>query len=237
MSEWRPDPVVLDRIFEHAEASAPRECCGVIVGGEYWQLINRATEHDAFVMDLAGYTQIARQHRIEAIVHSHCHAPAAPSDADRVVCERTGVPWLVVSWPSRTWEIIEPCGWQAPLVGRQWAWGTLDCLELVRDTFRRQAGIEIPEYEREWNWWREGGDLIVANFAHAGFEPLPPGTAPKHLDVLGMRLGARVVNHLALFVEPDQILHQLMGKLSVQELYDGTYQSATVLHLRHRDLA
>jgi hypothetical protein len=49
--------------------------------------------------------------------------------------------------------------------------------------------------------------------------------------------GSPVINHLALFIEPDLILHQLMGRLSQRQLYDGFFQKATALHLRHERLA
>jgi hypothetical protein len=51
--------------------------------------------------------------------------------------------------------------------------------------------------------------------------------------VFGMQIGAPVVNHLGIFLEPDILLHQLEDKLSVREIYGGVYQRATVLHLRH----
>ena len=34
--------------------------------------------------------------------------------ADRVGCERSGLPWLVMGWPSGVVKSIEPEGWQAP---------------------------------------------------------------------------------------------------------------------------
>ena len=81
-------------------------------------------------------------------------------------------------------------------------------------------------------------DLIARQFAEAGFQKLDAGTPPQHCDVFGMKTpGMSVVNHLALFLAPDRILHQPAGKLSQRQLYDGVYQRMTVLHLRHERLA
>jgi cell wall-associated NlpC family hydrolase len=81
--------------------------------------------------------------RILAVVHSHPDAPAQPSEADRASCEATGLPWVIVSVREGQFEELHqfaPTGWQAPLLGRQFFHGVLDCYTLVRDWYRREAG-------------------------------------------------------------------------------------------------
>ena len=235
---WRPTEPQLADALVHAERSAPLESCGVIAGNFYRPVENRATDHDSFVMDMRGYALLDRQFGIEAIVHSHVNAPPLPSEADRTICEKLGLPWLIVSWPSSQWQVIEPCGFSAPLVGRHWAWGAQDCLAIIRDGLKHHAGIAVPDFDRDWNFWKKGEDLIARHFREAGFVALPENTPPKHCDVFGMQMpGSPVVNHLALFLAPDLILHQLMGQLSRRQLYDGFFQRSTVLHLRHEALA
>lgn len=233
---WQPTDDQITGALGHAMESAPLESCGVIAGGEYVPLKNTATAHDTFVMDMRGYVAVAKAARVEAIVHSHVYRQPIASDADRAMCEKTGLPWLIVSWPLATHLVIEPCGWRAPLVGREWAWGSHDCYGLMRDGIHDYAGIEIPDYEREWLWWKNGGDIITSQFESAGFIRLPPDTKPQHCDLFGMKLNSPVVNHLGLFLEPDVILHQLMGQLSRRDVYGGLYQRATILHLRHERL-
>lgn len=231
---WRPDPEHVAAALEHATLHAPRETCGVIAGGKFCPIANRATEHDSFVMDMRAYVGIASAYRIEAIVHSHVGWTPHPSDADRAMCEKLGLPWLIVSVPSGAWTVVEPSGWTAPLVGRSWVWGCQDCLAVVRDGLRQIAGIEVPDFERGWEFWKGGADLIADQYAGTGFRALPAGTPPRHCDVFGIQMpGSPVVNHLALFLEPDLILHQLVGRPSRRELYDGRWQGLTRLHLRH----
>jgi proteasome lid subunit RPN8/RPN11 len=189
-------------------------------------------------MDMRGYIAIEREHRVEAIVHSHVGWTPHPSDADRAMCEKIGKPWLIVSVPSGAWTVVEPSGWHAPLVGRSWVWGCQDCLAVVRDGLREHAGIVVPDFDRAWEFWKDGQDLIARQFESTGFRALPAGTPPKHCDVFGIQMpGSPVVNHLALFLAPDLILHQLVGRPSRRELYDGRWQGLTMLHLRHRGAA
>lgn len=229
----RPTADQIAAALAHAEECQPRESCGVIAVGEYVRLRNVVTDHDAFALDMREFHAISKRARIDAVVHSHVNGPPIASEADRASCERIGLPFVIVSWPTGKAATIEPCGWRAPLVGRQWAWGSLDCFTLVRDALDAFAGIRLPDYDRDWEFWDRGDDVVGRAVAGSGFVVLPPGSQPRHLDVMGMRFRSRVVNHLGVFLAPDKLLHQLLGQLSVRDQYSGVWRQATVLHLRH----
>lgn len=233
---FQPGEEQLAAALAHAGACQPLESCGVIAGGRYWPLQNTATAHDTFVMDMRGYLAVAAKHPVEAVVHSHVYRKPVASEGDRAMCEKTALPWLIVSWPLGIHTVIEPCGYRAPLVGRQWAWGTHDCYGLIRDGFHDFSGILIPDFQREWLWWKTGGNIIADQFVAAGFVRMGIDQPLQHCDVLGMKLHSPVVNHLGLFLAPDILLHQLMGRMSMRETYGGIYQRATILHLRHERL-
>lgn len=231
---WQPTSDQVGAALRHAAAKQPLEACGVIAANQFIPITNRATEWDAFVMDTDEYLGIAKKFRIEAIVHSHVYAPPIPSDGDKASCEATALPWLIVSWPTGAWQVIEPSGWQAPLVGRKWAWGTHDCFGLIKDGFKIYADRDLPEFDRKWMWWEKGADIIGDQFAEAGFVVVDGPW--RHCDVIGMQVPpSPVVNHLGLFLYPDMILHQLLGRYSVREVYGGLWAHMTRLHLRHKD--
>lgn len=232
---FTPTPVQLAAAMIHAGQCQPLESCGVITDdGLFHPLTNNATQHDTFVMDMPGYLAINKVSPVRAIVHSHVYQPPAASEGDKAMCEKTNLPWLIVSWPLGNWQVIEPHGYRAPLVGRTWAWGSHDCFGLIRDGLADEAGILIPDFDREWMWWRNGQNIIAEQFELAGFVQLPPGTSPKHCDVLGLRVASPVVNHLGLFLAPDMLLHQMLGRLSVRDVYGGFLRDVTELHLRHQ---
>lgn len=242
MPKFQPTPEQIDMAYAHADFSQPRESCGVIADGAYVPMVNQAQEMDTFAMDMAAYRRLASTRNIEAIVHSHVNLPPLASEADRTACEATALPWVILSWPGKQFSVIEPNGFVAPLVGRQWAWGTLDCFALVRDAFRAYTGIVLPDFDRDWNFWQQGQDLIGAHYAEAGFVPLrAQEVEPQHCDVIGMRVNSPIINHLGIFIANPlsltggDLLHQLRGRLSVREVYGGVYLKATELHLRHKN--
>lgn len=235
---WAPSPVILEAALAHAAACQPAESCGVVIAGACHRVSNRSTQHDAFCMDARELVQLEERFGpLEAIVHSHVYAPPLASEADRTACEATALPWLIMSWPTGAHAVIEPCGFRAPLIGRQWAWRYQDCFALIRDGIRDYAGIDLPDFDRDWEWWRHGEDIIGRQFELAGFVDLGPTATPQHCDVIGMRVPpAQVVNHLGLFLAPDVLLHHMMGRLSARQIYGGIYRQATRLVLRHRAL-
>jgi proteasome lid subunit RPN8/RPN11 len=232
---WQPSPEILAAALAHAEACQPLESCGVVAGGEFVPIDNNATHIDAFNMDMRAYCRVEAERPVEAIVHSHVYGQPAASDADRAMCEAVGKPWLIVAWPLGTHSVIEPCGFRAPLVGRKWAHGSHDCFGLLRDAMKDYAGIDLPNFGRDWMWWDNGENIIESQFAEAGFVRVDDDW--RHCDAIGMQIWpSKVVNHCGLFIAPDVMLHQLLGRASVREVYGGVYQMATVLHLRHRQL-
>jgi proteasome lid subunit RPN8/RPN11 len=233
---WTPSPDVLDAALKHAERQQPSESCGVVVDGRYVEIANRATEVDAFAMDRAQYLAACKSGTLEAVVHSHVYSAPIASMGDLAACERTGVPWLILNWPVGTYNVIEPSGYIAPLIGRTWSFGTLDCWGMVRDGFHAFTGIWVPDFPRTWEWWKDGrSNLIVENVEAAGFVNLGQDVEPRHCDVIVMQVRADVPNHCALYIEPEGlILHHLQGHLSVRETYGGVFQKLTRFVARYK---
>lgn len=227
----------------HAAAEAPRECCGLVIEHvEDGKLLYVACRNvapgggdDRFRIDAADYAMAEDQGNVLGIVHSHPNASANPSMADRVGCERSGLPWLIVGWPSGVICAVAPEGWQAPYVGREFHHGVLDCYTLIQDWYRRELGLELPDFEREDDWWAKGGDLYMQGFASAGFAAV--GGEPRRHDVVLMQVVSDVANHGAVYLGDGQMLHHLHGRLSGRDVYGGYWQRHTRALLRHRSLA
>jgi len=225
--------------FEHAKAAYPRESCGLLVvckGKElYVPCANLGVGTDQFVIDPKDYARADAMGEIVAVVHSHPALPPTPSQADRVACEASGLHWYIVSYPNGQWAELKPQGYVAPLVGREWSHGVLDCYSLVRDWFAQERGIDLPDFNRFDEWWKRGENLYVDNFESSGFvrldvQPLQVG------DCFLMQVVSPVPNHAAVYLGDGLILHHLQGRLSSRDVYGGYWQKITTHTLRHRIL-
>ena len=222
----------------HAIEQAPAESCGLVViikGRErYWPCQNIATEEDHFVMDPADYAAADDAGEIVAVVHSHPNCHPFASMADRAAMEATKLPWHIYGVATDTWNSYEPEGWTAPLVGREWCYGTLDCYSLARDWYAENMGLKLGDYVRNGEWWLKGANTFVENFASEGFVRLEPETQPQWGDALLMQLQSPVPSHVAICIGEDLILHHMRDRLSSRDVLSGYYAKNTTHILRHR---
>jgi len=126
----------LAAIRGHALASYPHESCGLICiirGKERYipcrNTAETASEH--FQLSAEDYANAEDRGEITHIVHSHPDVAARPSEADKVACEASGLPWAIVSvidGIAGEINVFEPSGYEAPLIGREFSHGVTDCV-------------------------------------------------------------------------------------------------------------
>ncbi|STJ81961.1 tail component [Escherichia coli] len=77
------------------------------------------------------------------------------------------------------------------LTGRRFEHGVTDCYTLFRDAYHL-AGIEMPDFHREDDWWRNGQNLYLDNLEATGLYqvPLSAATAGRCAAVLFWFIGA-----------------------------------------------
>ena len=224
-----------EKILEHAKQEYPRECCGLVavVKGRtrYYPRKNiAATPDEHFVLD--GYEEIEDKGEIISIIHSHPSTKPTPSDADRVACEKSELPWHIVNPQTEEWGYCEPEAYELPYVGREFVHGVVDCYTLWKDWYKRELGIQMSEYERRDEWWLKGEDLYRNNFAREGMRKIPNKDV-AYGDIVLMQLEAPVPNHAAIYIGDQMVLHHVQGRLSSRDIYGGYYLKSTAMVLRH----
>ena len=209
-------------ILAHAKAEDPRECCGLIavVKGRrrYIPCANIAATPDKhFILDPADYAAAEDQGEIVAVVHSHPVTQPTPSPADRLSCNATGLPWLIVNPKIETWGGCEPDHFELPYVGREFVFGVVDCYTLVRDWYAREWSLELADFSRRDQFWERGENLYVDNYASQGFRRIDFSEL-AYGDIMLMQLGSPLHNHAAIYLGDQQILHHIQGRLSSSDV-------------------
>lgn len=250
---------------QHAAREYPRECCGVVASDEeeerYFPCRNMATGNGSFMLDPRDRAEAEDWGVVMAIVHSHPDDALGPTDSDRAACERSGLPWIILEVHhngqtpvvTRTYR-ISPKGFRAPLIGRPFFHGVLDCYSIIQDWFSRERSIALPDFDRPDDWWKGQSELYLDGFAEAGFEKVASGAdvhdgwQPKVGDVILMQHRSERVNHGAVYLGDSELkehpglhrmagmmLHHLYGRPSQREVYGGYWQEITRLVVRHKD--
>lgn len=225
-------------VIEHAYRDSPRESCGLVIihkgKQRYIPCKNIGVGTDNFVLDPEDYSKADEQGEIVAVIHSHPNMSAKPSQADLVACEASGLPWWIIGIPSEHWEYLEPSGYIAPLVGRTWSHGVLDCYAIIRDWYKQELSIELPDFDRSDEWWKNGQNLYLDNILKVGFKPISIDDL-KAGDVILMAIGSSVPNHGALYLGDGVILHHIQNRLSTREVFGGFYLKNATGYYRYEN--
>ena len=235
---------LLQAIQEEGARQYPNEACGVVVrkGRKSVALPCKNTSADSrnhFLMDANDYATAADQGEIIGIWHTHVNIPPEPSDADRVGCENSGVPWYIVGvfkadngFSFSEMVVVEPSGFEMGYLERPYAFGVLDCWSLVRDYYRREYSIALNDYPRIERFWANGHDLFGRNWKPEGFVSLVD-QEPQLGDLFLIQTDSSGnPNHIAIYIGNEMILHHCHGRLSRRDIYGGYWQKHTTHHLR-----
>ena len=244
----------IDAAKAHAIAQFPNESCGFVAGGVYVACENTHEKPlEFFKIDDPRYEAATIDDSLQAIIHSHPNGPLLPSELDMVQQIASDVPWLILTLNETGYHKAIAWGGDlpiAPLVSRPFIHGIFDCYSLVRDVFRqgkdalKAQGVDwplppiaLPEVARADNWWSTDSDLYVDHLQKVGFKIITRGEARAGDGFLVCLGDTRVnpkqrLNHAALLLEHDQIIHHLPTRLSARSPA-GVWANAAVTWVRY----
>lgn len=236
MEDWQ--------IMAQQEASMEREqeVCGLVINVKGKKIFKRCRNisrlSDQFILSPQDYAICEESGQILAVFHSHPNGSSEPSEADRISCEGSKLPWYIYSPLVKTWHQIYPTGYKPSLYGRPWVWGLTDCFSFVNDWYKELKNIDLKKVERPSSLEEFLEDPLfdqkVKNFfEHLDFKPLKDNATLQKGDVVSMRLMHHKPSHVAVFVGNGEIAHHSNNRLSCREAYSGYYLSCTEKRYRY----
>lgn len=164
---------LVNEIQQHARLAYPNECCGLIIRHKRQRKYVPCTNGHSnplnhFQISGEEWARAEDAGDILAVVHSHPDGGPHASAVDLRSCHESGLPWFIMAWPGGEYTMALPAD-RPPLLGRPFIHGIWDCYGLVRDWYKLERGIELPDFERNDNWWTRGENLYVRHYAQAGF--------------------------------------------------------------------
>lgn len=207
------DPVAVQAAQAHAMAEFPKESCGFITADGYHPVKNiHKTPHKAFWITPR---MIAKYKDAICLIHSHPNGPACPSEADMTHQMQMEKPWGIIVSTREGAEAPFFFGDQViipDLINRPFRHGVTDCYSAIRDWYRVKREIVLPEFAREWNWWRDGKDMYLDGFAKAGFREIEVTDVQKHdvwLAIYGQN--ATRINHGGIVATDGGLAYHHLG--------------------------
>ena len=222
----------------HAKDQDPKESCGLLLNikgkEKYFPCRNLSmTAFQCFIIDPEDYIKADNTGDIIAVVHSHPVTPPVPSQSDKVACEQSGLVWYIVNPKTESWGYLEPTGYKAPILGREWAWGVTDCYTLDRDWYKEKLNINLIDWQRPTTLEDFNKEPMFEKCAEeTGFRELRPDEKLIDGDLLFMSIFSNNLNHVAIFIDGD-VLHHLADRLSCIEPYSEWLLKCTGKRLRY----
>ena len=228
-----------DYAIKYAKEIAPDESCGlvaIIKGKEtFWPCKNLAeSKFEYFIIDPDDWVKAEDSGEVIAVFHSHPQMPPFPSQADLASCEYLNLPFYIVTPETREWHYFEPSGYKKGLIGRQWVWGVQDCCSLIYDWYEEKRNIVLKHWERPKSPKEfSESPLFEYGIPRTGFKELDDTLDLEIGDVLLMDTGTGNLDHVALYVGDQTILHHCVKRLSCRETYDQKWIEYTKKRYRY----
>ena len=158
------------------------------------------------------------------IIHSHPDSDIRPSKSDYSTYIGLDMPFGIMPITADHNGISYWIGehlLEKPLEGRPFIHGYYDCYSLIRAYFHQELSITINDYAREDDWWNRGEDLYGSYFTDAGFKVVNTIDGINIGDVILMKIHSPVINHAAIYLGDNKILHHLYGRLSRVDVFSN----------------
>lgn len=211
---------MIDEIAEHFKNEYPREGCGVISlikGKKEWcPCTNLAEDNQDFILNPIEYLNIRRKGDIYAIVHSHPDSTNEASENDIKYCDALGIPYWIFDYPGMNLNIINPKEHSNPLIGREYEFGINDCLEAVRDYYKKYLNIVLPtRLPYLDHWWEKGHNYFTEeHLKEWGFTKVKN---PEPNDIVIFTVGSSIPNHCGVYLGNEIFFHHAANRLSCRE--------------------
>lgn len=126
----------------------------------------------------------------------------------------------------------------ATLLGIPYSEGNEDCYGLLRRYAKKNYDLELENYARPGDFAYSGQDLIMDYFKDEGFEVQQISLSQLQVgDVLLMRInGAPLVNHIAIYVGNNMIIHHLYAGLSREDNLSDRWKTRVMSVVRHPEI-
>ncbi|WP_202113763.1 C40 family peptidase [Gilliamella sp. Pra-s60] len=204
------------QILNHAKQCGEAECCGFVIDNKIYLPCKNIspTPTETFQISPDDWIKTEESGVITAIVHSHPDGLPILSEADQFYQQKTAVDWWLVCDNK-----IHKFRYMQPLLGREFKHGVTDCYALFRDAYHL-CGFDFPNFHRDDGWWDNGQNLYLDNMQANGFHQVSISSLQDG-DVILFPLNSKTVNHAAIYIGNNFILHHLPRRLSKRDLFSG----------------
>jgi proteasome lid subunit RPN8/RPN11 len=228
---------IKQQIKEQAILNKPFESCGLLLSTRkdgylsIYPCKNIACDKENYFELFHGdYLRASNdiKNKIVGMYHTQCNSGA--SLYDYVISKGHNIYSIVYSWKTDTFfEINDSVQKYIKYIGKEFNIGITDCFSLVRDFYKNEYNINIFNYLRTDNWFKDNPKIIEESYGKEGFLNIDNKSELKNGDVIGFKS-----KHFGIYLENDLLLHHKRGRLSNVEPFTKEYKDLISNIYRHK---
>lgn len=223
------------------------EICGILyLNGEKIEIFpcqNIAEDPKRF-FSISGenYFNCSKLGKIIAIYHSHLNENDF-SEFDKLNAEKHKINFIIYSIKTDDFYYYEPCGYEIPLLNRNYVVGYMDCFSLIKDYYKQKCNIIIEELTHPYRfvYGKENHpennrvyDILPEFFKSNGF--IEVNDLKKHDLILCKTAKIPSPVHSLVYIGDNQVIHHPREQKAIIEPFHFIIKQAITNKMRHKSL-
>lgn len=234
-----------DYIKKHSLEEKNKECCGLIYKNPDSNLgifrCGNASDipKEHFFINPKEFVEASCLGDIIGIYHSHVEKENF-SFLDKTNANGHALIFVMYNIKNDFFKIYYPQSNNNTYINKAFQIGKVDCFSLVREYYKEEFDIEIPDYPRTEAQLEEYSNMFSKRFNEGNFSIIIDGQITKdnfsklkENDILIFRDKNEKESHMAIYLGGNTILHHRRNKLSCMEPFHQIYKDKTVFTVRH----
>jgi proteasome lid subunit RPN8/RPN11 len=215
---------VLTQFKADVLARYPEEACGLVIADKYFPCTN-VHEEPTKAFRIAGQERVSLELKhgpVQAVLHSH---PYDIKQSSQFLKDKYNPAWASV--PDQTSFMNDTCDWgivatdgqgiselvwlsneiQPYDTKRHFEWFSWDCYAIVRNWYILNRNLVLPNFTREWEFWKKPINTIEDGIATIPFAKKIPTEKAQVGDTAVFAVLGSVVNHVGVICGDNELLH------------------------------
>jgi len=207
------DHKLINQAVEYCRSQLPYEACGIFTDDEFIPYENVAEDRlTSFRIEEDLYSN----DEVKCIIHSHNDSPAC-SYRDKENQQNMGIPYGIINFKDEITKHVIFFGDTLeiePLKGRPYFWAAFDCLTLVRDYYRINYDILLPDPPKKWGFWEDDIPMFEGFLKDSKQIHIIELHEAEEGDILLYNSVGKYINHCGILLDGGLALHQFVNRLS-----------------------
>ena len=240
--------IIRQDIKTHSLEFPSSEVCGFVIFSsnclQVFRCRNLCKNEHRFAIDPFDFVKASELGEIRAVYHSQVSNPEF-SSFDIINSNGHNLTYILYCLEKDSFKIYYPNSSENKYAKRKFEIGKNDCFSIVRDYYINEFGIEIYNYERGKNWYKENPGVFLEKYEHEGFIKLIDGPINEN-NISKLKKGDLLLlkseksehpNHLGIYLGNDTVLHHTYitkNKESGVDIFDKDLRDKVNIALRHK---